>query len=1538
MKKTRILALLLSMAMLSSTAMPGTLAISSAIDGAPEYECGFEYEHTHDETCLDAELICTKDESIVHIHEADCYTTEIVMNCDLTEEPHECTEECEEYCEITVDHVHGDGCPTEIKEKLICELEETDPHIHENTCYSEAVLDCGYAEEHTHTTECLRDEDTDISFFDMLTECSDFSVFSEMILGEENREELETLTNDEIIQLIEQTELLFAAEDLMVLEEIYTKLYGLPAAPVREGIEQGEYCGKCLNTLEECTCCVYCGANAEEVHFHNCVTNCTCGTMDDLHAEDCLVLCECDYTDEQHKEECPLYDSLSAQNGIYATLMAAETVEEMYMKVLDLMSNDLETLMALSADEITDLRNRINELDPEGDDTDTQDLLDTLAVLPNGGEKLTGDPSVLPDEVVINSGNWTTGATIKTDTIWTFADGAVVTMPKPIVVESGATLTLKGNGTYSRSSDNKEELFIIRTGGTLVIEGSSKYEPLVIDGKNVIAEKSLITSSGKLDFENAVIQNGKNRAQKSTGGGIKINEGGSMDLKSCTISGNTAKQFGGGIYCANGTMTINNSVISRNTAATDSDEATNLGRGGGFEVTGSKASCTLNDTIVEGNQALYYGGGGQVDNYATITMNDGTIFRNNKAVLHGAGALHLTADAKFIMNGGCMEENFAQYCGGAIHSSYSCVLELNAGEVKNNVTNGRGGGIHINTGGAITLNEKITISGNKAYNKTTGNYANVTDTGEIIPESIGYEASSSDFGYGGGILIDSGTCTVDGATITGNYAEVGGGGIALTMLNMGEGGLDDFMVISFAMTSGTVANNKTDGNGAGVYIMTNKAEGNLKEVFPENATEKNYQWALTQITNTNKHGFTGTDIINGIPAAVVSGGTIQNNTATNNGGGLYLGENTKFIISGGSISANKAVDGAGVYVASGVAEINGGAMNSNDASSEGGALYIKGNVTMTGGTIGGNTDTDANIAVNGGAMYVTNGNVTIKHGAINRNKAVGSGDPQDTSNNTGRGGAVYLAGDTGTKLIMESGTMNHNTATNDGGAIFATGGEIQIGLEECSTEKAGTECDHHTKLGEGRHHPEINDNKADDTGGGIALTKGTVYFYCGEAKENQALYKGVGMNVFMDGGDFYLYDGADVGVPRDPDLVIVGGNLYNMIEKEQMITLNYYKTNDSTEKAMTGLARYDEFMNLPDGKYYWPKYENEEDVVFLGWTAQGKDSGDHNEYVRNKEHYVGSGEPVHILDNIPTYDKPDDELGAKTYENTVRMWDGKQDNTIHLYAIWAPKTSQITYVNGLTGEYIQCTDTELNNPEDYDFNRESNKIRIQPVKHKGYDLVGWYIYQNADQNANWNDTQEEYVDGKYEPNDTGTDYSTLKTYLELESRNSVLELEAGCTNFGNITLIAWFEPAFTSLNIVKKVVGDVDENQTFLFHITGSPANKELPEVDMSVTIAGEDEILIQELPVGKYEITEMTNWSGRYGETTVVETTGNVYSIEDNKSNKISVEAESAEVQYEVTFTNTLTETKWLDGNAFINNIFKPCAAAVAKIWDNNG
>ena len=131
------------------------------------------------------------------------------------------------------------------------------------------------------------------------------------------------------------------------------------------------------------------------------------------------------------------------------------------------------------------------------------------------------------------------------------------------------------------------------------------------------------------------------------------------------------------------------------------------------------------------------------------------------------------------------------------------------------------------------------------------------------------------------------------------------------------------------------------------------------------------------------------------------------------------------------------------------------------------------------------------------------------------------------------------------------------------------------------------------------------------------------------------------------------------------------------------------------------------------------------------------------------------------------------------------------------------------------------------------------------------------------------------------------------------------------------TYYAKFEYNLTSLTIDKAYAanyGNIDEFQTFIFDVVEVDANGNAVQngTSLTVTVHGDGQVVIDGLTVGKsYKVTEQTGWSWRYKNTGVSHTNGIITLGADASANK-------------VTFTNTRTETQWLDGNSWCNNIFK--------------
>lgn len=163
-----------------------------------------------------------------------------------------------------------------------------------------------------------------------------------------------------------------------------------------------------------------------------------------------------------------------------------------------------------------------------------------------------------------------------------------------------------------------------------------------------------------------------------------------------------------------------------------------------------------------------------------------------------------------------------------------------------------------------------------------------------------------------------------------------------------------------------------------------------------------------------------------------------------------------------------------------------------------------------------------------------------------------------------------------------------------------------------------------------------------------------------------------------------------------------------------------------------------------------------------------------------------------------------------------------------------------------------------------------------PAAASRFKFVGWYKDEACTEavDPSW------VTDNKLTPGKT-------KNYGTAES--PVMGYEAA-------TYYAKFDYAVADLTI-KQVGGIADENQTFIYVVTGG----DLPESGIKVAVKGNSSVTIRNLKIGSYTVTEETNWNWRCG------TTGGSQSIT----------LQGAQTN-EVRFTNTVSNSKWLSGNAY--------------------
>ena len=163
-----------------------------------------------------------------------------------------------------------------------------------------------------------------------------------------------------------------------------------------------------------------------------------------------------------------------------------------------------------------------------------------------------------------------------------------------------------------------------------------------------------------------------------------------------------------------------------------------------------------------------------------------------------------------------------------------------------------------------------------------------------------------------------------------------------------------------------------------------------------------------------------------------------------------------------------------------------------------------------------------------------------------------------------------------------------------------------------------------------------------------------------------------------------------------------------------------------------------------------------------------------------------------------------------------------------------------------------------------------------PTAASGYKFVGWYKDEGC----------TEPVAAAWIANDRLTPQKTKPLGSEM--------------GYEAATYYAKFELDVFDLTIKKVGCAEIDENQSFLFRITGPNG------FTIEVTVQGNGSKTIKGLQMGGYTVTEVESWSWRYK----CQHNGQIVKPEDVVNGKA-----------EVTFTNKRDFVFWLNGCAFADN-----------------
>jgi fibronectin-binding autotransporter adhesin len=183
------------------------------------------------------------------------------------------------------------------------------------------------------------------------------------------------------------------------------------------------------------------------------------------------------------------------------------------------------------------------------------------------------------------------------------------------------------------------------------------------------------------------------------GGGVASKEAATLDMASCTVSGNSSTA-GGGVYTAGpGNVKI--------TGGTFSGNKTTAGAGGGMDLI-SDGLITVTGVKVNGNLGAGGGGGIAVDSTGAIVL-DGIIASNNVSYANG-GAISVHGGDNRVQ-GDTIFDNVAAEDGGGIY--FSGAGGILSDHVFGNAAAVEGGGVYVVAPSDLLI-QGSTITGNTA--------------------------------------------------------------------------------------------------------------------------------------------------------------------------------------------------------------------------------------------------------------------------------------------------------------------------------------------------------------------------------------------------------------------------------------------------------------------------------------------------------------------------------------------------------------------------------------------------------------------------------------------------------------------------------------------------------------------------------------------------------------------------------------------------------------------------------------------------------
>lgn len=532
--------------------------------------------------------------------------------------------------------------------------------------------------------------------------------------------------------------------------------------------------------------------------------------------------------------------------------------------------------------------------------------------------------------------------------------------------------------------------------------------------------------TGSATFSGLTITGGKS----NFGAGV-LNDGATVSLTDCVVSGNTSVSNGGGIYSGSGaTTTLTNVTLNGNTA----------GLGGGGLANQSSATTTLTNCTLSGNTAA--SGGGLYNYGATLRLTNCTVSGNSSA---GAGGLFNYLGTVTLKN----TIVAAQTKGGDVTGV------LDGGSANSLIGNGSGmAGITNGSRGNLVGTPSSPIDARLGALADVGG---PTPTMPLLPGSPAIDAGSSSGapaadqrGFARLGAVDIGAFESQASLVVNTTADGKGMGPGVLSLRqainlagaLGSGNPATFDPTIFStpqkivLTDGTLdlRGDSTTIAGPGAGLLTVSGGGTFG-VFQVGAghsatisgltiadgnsafcggIRNDGNLTMTDCTVSGNTSRRGAGLYNN-GTATLTGCTFSGNTANYEAGGLKNSGSGNLTLTGCTVRDNTTALGNGGGLSSfGSIDLEGCTFSGNTCKESGGGVSAFGIVTISGCTITKNLS-----STRGGGLYLNARTATLADCTISSNST------------SGGGGGLY---NTGTTSVSDC-TISGNIAEGQGGGI-----------------------------------------------------------------------------------------------------------------------------------------------------------------------------------------------------------------------------------------------------------------------------------------------------------------------------------------------------------------------------------------------------------------------------------------------------------------------------------------------------------------------